>query len=70
MLIDEIDGQLNILKFGLLVQSNSSPPAEINNGKFKEVKELSDEKKISYREACLYLGVKRIIDAMMARGRV
>jgi len=37
---------------------------------FKEVKELSDEKKISYKEACLYLGVKRIIYSMIERGRV
>lgn len=37
---------------------------------FKEVKELSDEKKISYRQACLYLGVKRTVDAILARGRV
>lgn len=37
---------------------------------FSEVKTIVDEKKISYKEASLYLGVKRIIDAMMARGRV
>lgn len=37
---------------------------------FTEVKTVVDEKKISYKEACLYLGSKRIIDAMMERGRV
>lgn len=37
---------------------------------FKEIKELSDEKKISYRQACLYLGVKRTVDVILARGRV
>lgn len=37
---------------------------------FSEVKKVVDEKKISYRDACLYLGSKRIIDAMMERGRV
>ena len=37
---------------------------------FGEVKAIVDEKKISYKEASYYLGVKRIIDAMMERGRV
>jgi glutamate dehydrogenase/leucine dehydrogenase len=37
---------------------------------FEDIKILVDDKKISYREACLYLGAKRIIDAMMDRGRV
>lgn len=37
---------------------------------FAEVKGIVDEKKVSYKDACLYLGVKRIIDAMMERGRV
>lgn len=37
---------------------------------FAEVKSIVDEKKISYNDACYYLGTKRIIDAMMERGRV
>lgn len=36
----------------------------------KEVFEAANSKKISLRQAAYYLGVKRIIDAMMARGRV
>lgn len=37
---------------------------------FAEVKEIVDEKKVSYKEACYYIAVKRIINAMMERGRV
>jgi glutamate dehydrogenase (NAD(P)+) len=37
---------------------------------FKETKEVVDEMKITYRQAAYYLGIKRIIDMMMARGRI
>lgn len=37
---------------------------------FLEIKNIVEERKISYSDATLYLGVKRIIDAMMERGRV
>jgi glutamate dehydrogenase/leucine dehydrogenase len=37
---------------------------------FFEVKTIVDENKLSYREASYYLGLKRIIDVMMERGRV
>ena len=37
---------------------------------FAEVKKCVDDNKIDYRTACYYIGVKRIIDAMMERGRV
>lgn len=37
---------------------------------FLEIKKIVDEKKINYKDACYYLGVKRIVDAIMARGRV
>ena len=37
---------------------------------FMDVKRIVDDKKINYKDACLYLGTKRTIDAMMERGRV
>lgn len=37
---------------------------------FAEVKKCVDDNKIDYRNASYYIGVKRIIDAMMERGRV
>ncbi len=36
---------------------------------FNEIKNIVDEKKINYKEACVFLGTKRIIDSMMERGR-
>jgi len=37
---------------------------------FGEIQKIVVEKKISYRKAAYVLAVKRIIDAMMLRGRV
>lgn len=37
---------------------------------FNEVYKLSQDKKISFRNAAYYLAIKRIIDAMILRGRV
>jgi glutamate dehydrogenase/leucine dehydrogenase len=37
---------------------------------FNEVKNIMEEKKIDYKEASYYIGIKRIADAMMSRGRV
>ena len=37
---------------------------------FGDIQEVVLEKKITYREATFYLAVKRIIDAMILRGRV
>lgn len=37
---------------------------------FTEIDEIKKEKRISYRQAANYLSLKRIVDAMMLRGRV
>lgn len=37
---------------------------------FDDISKESKNKKISYREAAFYIGIKRIIDSMMLRGRV
>jgi glutamate dehydrogenase/leucine dehydrogenase len=43
---------------------------EIMDGSFNEIDKIKKEKNISYRQAAYVLAVKRIIDAMMLRGRV
>ena len=43
---------------------------KIMDAAFEEVHKISHQKKISYRKAAYVLAVKRIIDAMMLRGRV
>lgn len=42
----------------------------IMTNSFKDIFEVVRQKKVSYREAAFYLAVKRIIDAMILRGRV
>lgn len=37
---------------------------------FNEIHKVKEDKKITYRQAAFYLGVKKIIDAMILRGRV
>jgi len=37
---------------------------------FEEVHTISHQRKISYRKAAYFLAVKRIIDAMILRGRI
>ena len=43
---------------------------EIITNAFTDIHKVVIDKKITYREAAFYLAVKRIIDAMMLRGRV
>jgi glutamate dehydrogenase/leucine dehydrogenase len=38
--------------------------------KFNEVWKLSEERKISLRDAAMYLGVKTVCTALIARGRL
>lgn len=43
---------------------------EIITNAFIDIHKVKEDKNITYREAAFYLAVKRIIDAMMLRGRV